>query len=98
MPVALGALVMLLVALIVNNMPSTRRYPEFWMQASGRSFFQQTVEKTFLFGGRKAEMAADVRLQFILAYVTALNDDLLTDHDRRSHRLVKGEVLVGLIL
>jgi CBS-domain-containing membrane protein len=30
MPAALGALVMLFVALIVNNIPSTRRYPEFW--------------------------------------------------------------------
>jgi len=30
-PVAAGALVMLLVALIVNNIPSHRRYPEFWV-------------------------------------------------------------------
>ncbi len=30
MPVALGAGVMLLVALVVNNIPKTRRYPEFW--------------------------------------------------------------------
>ena len=30
MPVALGALVMLLVALVVNNIPASRRYPEFW--------------------------------------------------------------------
>jgi CBS-domain-containing membrane protein len=30
MPVALGAAVMLLVALIVNNIPRNRRYPEFW--------------------------------------------------------------------
>jgi CBS-domain-containing membrane protein len=29
-PVASGALLMLLVALITNNIPSTRRYPEFW--------------------------------------------------------------------
>jgi CBS-domain-containing membrane protein len=30
MPAALGAAVMLLVALIVNNIPRNRRYPEFW--------------------------------------------------------------------
>ena len=30
MPVALGAAVMLIVALIVNNIPKTRKYPEFW--------------------------------------------------------------------
>lgn len=30
MPVALGAIVMLLVALVVNNIPKTRKYPEFW--------------------------------------------------------------------
>jgi CBS-domain-containing membrane protein len=30
MPAALGAGVMLLVALIVNNMPKSRKYPEFW--------------------------------------------------------------------
>jgi CBS-domain-containing membrane protein len=30
MPVALGACVMLIVALIVNNIPTTRKYPEFW--------------------------------------------------------------------
>jgi len=30
-PVAAGALVMLLVALIVNNIPASRRYPEFWV-------------------------------------------------------------------
>jgi CBS-domain-containing membrane protein len=30
MPTALGAAVMLLVALIVNNIPAGRRYPEFW--------------------------------------------------------------------
>jgi CBS-domain-containing membrane protein len=29
-PVGLGALLLLLVALLVNNIPSTRRYPEFW--------------------------------------------------------------------
>jgi CBS-domain-containing membrane protein len=32
MPALLGALVMLLVALIVNNIPSTRRYPECWFR------------------------------------------------------------------
>ena len=30
MPTALGAFVMLLVALIINNLPKNRRYPEFW--------------------------------------------------------------------
>jgi CBS-domain-containing membrane protein len=30
MPAALGAIVMLLIALVVNNIPKTRRYPEFW--------------------------------------------------------------------
>lgn len=30
-PVALGASVMLLIALIVNNIPKNRRYPEFWL-------------------------------------------------------------------
>ena len=30
-PVATGALIKLLVALIVNNIPRTRRYPEFWL-------------------------------------------------------------------
>jgi CBS-domain-containing membrane protein len=29
-PVAAGACIMLLVALLVNNIPKTRRYPEFW--------------------------------------------------------------------
>ncbi len=31
MPAALGASVMLLVALIVNNIPKGRKYPEFWL-------------------------------------------------------------------
>jgi CBS-domain-containing membrane protein len=31
LPAGLGALVMLLVALLVNNIPATRRYPEFWL-------------------------------------------------------------------
>jgi CBS-domain-containing membrane protein len=31
MPVALGAIVMLIVALIVNNIAKNRRYPEFWL-------------------------------------------------------------------
>jgi len=31
MPVTAGALILLLVALIVNNIPKTRRYPEFWI-------------------------------------------------------------------
>jgi CBS-domain-containing membrane protein len=31
MPVALGAIVMLIVALLINNIPKSRYYPEFWM-------------------------------------------------------------------
>jgi CBS-domain-containing membrane protein len=31
MPVALGACIMLVVALVVNNIPKTRKYPEFWV-------------------------------------------------------------------
>jgi len=31
MPAASGALVMLLVALAINNIPKNRRYPEFWL-------------------------------------------------------------------
>ena len=30
MPVALGAITMLAVALIINNIPKNRKYPEFW--------------------------------------------------------------------
>ncbi len=30
MPAGLGAIIMLVVALLVNNIPRTRRYPEFW--------------------------------------------------------------------
>ena len=30
-PVGLGALVLLFVALLVNNIPKSRRYPEFWL-------------------------------------------------------------------
>ena len=30
MPAALGAIVMLIIALIINNIPKNRRYPEFW--------------------------------------------------------------------
>jgi CBS-domain-containing membrane protein len=30
-PVALGACIMLVIALIINNIPKNRRYPEFWM-------------------------------------------------------------------
>jgi CBS-domain-containing membrane protein len=29
-PVALGAVVLVLVALVVNNLPRSRRYPEIW--------------------------------------------------------------------
>jgi CBS-domain-containing membrane protein len=31
MPVALGACIMLAIALLVNNIPKTRKYPEFWV-------------------------------------------------------------------
>jgi CBS-domain-containing membrane protein len=31
MPVALGACIMLVIALVVNNIPKTRKYPEFWV-------------------------------------------------------------------
>ena len=30
-PAGLGALVLLVVALLVNNIPANRRYPEFWL-------------------------------------------------------------------
>jgi CBS-domain-containing membrane protein len=30
LPAGLGAVIMLIVALAINNVPSTRRYPEFW--------------------------------------------------------------------
>jgi len=30
MPVGLGALIMLLIALLINNIPKGRRYPEYW--------------------------------------------------------------------
>ena len=30
MPVAAGALILLVVALIINNIPKSRRYPEYW--------------------------------------------------------------------
>jgi CBS-domain-containing membrane protein len=30
-PAGLGALIMLIVALAINNIPGTRRYPEFWL-------------------------------------------------------------------
>lgn len=30
LPVAAGALILLLVALIINNIPKSRRYPEYW--------------------------------------------------------------------
>lgn len=30
-PVASGALIMLLVALLINNIPKTRKYPDFWL-------------------------------------------------------------------
>src|SRR5512147_949968 len=31
MPIGVGAAIMLVVALLVNNIPGTRRYPEFWL-------------------------------------------------------------------
>ncbi|MBE0586239.1 MAG: HPP family protein [Desulfofustis sp.] len=31
MPVAAGSLIMLVVALLINNIPKTRKYPEFWI-------------------------------------------------------------------
>ena len=31
MPVALGACIMLLIALVANNIPKSRKYPEFWV-------------------------------------------------------------------
>jgi CBS-domain-containing membrane protein len=31
MPAGLGAIIMLVVALLVNNIPKSRRYPEFWL-------------------------------------------------------------------
>jgi len=31
MPVASGALIMLLIALLINNLAPTRRCPEFWL-------------------------------------------------------------------
>jgi CBS-domain-containing membrane protein len=31
LPVAAGAAIMLAVALLINNIPKTRRYPEFWI-------------------------------------------------------------------
>lgn len=31
MPVALGAAIMLGIALLINNIPKTRKYPEFWL-------------------------------------------------------------------
>jgi hypothetical protein len=34
MPAALGANIMLIVALIVKNISKTRKYPEFWFSAS----------------------------------------------------------------
>jgi CBS-domain-containing membrane protein len=30
-PAGLGAIIMLIVALLINNIPKTRRYPEFWL-------------------------------------------------------------------
>jgi CBS-domain-containing membrane protein len=30
-PVGLGAVILLIIAVLVNNIPKTRRYPEFWM-------------------------------------------------------------------
>ena len=41
-PVALGALIMLVVALIVNNLTSFRRYPVFWWKAAKASKIQRS--------------------------------------------------------
>jgi CBS-domain-containing membrane protein len=30
-PAGLGAVIMLLIALLVNNIPKNRRYPEYWI-------------------------------------------------------------------
>jgi len=30
-PAGLGAVIMLAVALLINNIPKTRKYPEFWI-------------------------------------------------------------------
>jgi len=30
-PVGVGAVIMLIVALLVNNIPKTRKYPDFWV-------------------------------------------------------------------
>jgi hypothetical protein len=30
-PAGLGATIMLVIALVVNNIPKRRRYPEFWI-------------------------------------------------------------------
>jgi CBS-domain-containing membrane protein len=31
MPVAAGALILLVIALLFNNIPKTRKYPEYWI-------------------------------------------------------------------
>jgi CBS-domain-containing membrane protein len=31
MPVAAGTMILLVVALLVNNIPASRKYPEFWI-------------------------------------------------------------------
>ena len=43
-PVALGALIMLVVALIVNNLTSFRRYPVFWWYAAKASKIQRSSD------------------------------------------------------
>lgn len=30
-PVGLGVLIMLIIALLINNIPKNRQYPEFWI-------------------------------------------------------------------
>ncbi|MCK5681773.1 HPP family protein [bacterium] len=31
MPAGIGAIIMLIIALLVNNVPKNRRYPNFWL-------------------------------------------------------------------
>lgn len=42
-------------------------------------------------------MAADTCLHFVLGHTAAFDDDLVADHDRRGHRQIEGEVVVGLV-
>ena len=44
-PAGLGATIMLVIALVVNNIPKRRRYPEFWIrqQESGATFYPELL-------------------------------------------------------